>query len=70
MKLRILFLLLFFMLKSYASTPPSIVYQYRIFCITENQNVYEWNTVAPSTCPNNTALIILRILLIPIVFLS
>ncbi len=37
---------------------PSVVYQYRIYCITEAQNVYEWNTVAPTTCPNNTAHVI------------
>lgn len=32
-----------------------IVYKYRIYCVTESQNVYEWNTAAPTTCPNNTA---------------
>ena len=31
------------------------VYKYRIYCITEAQNVYEWNTETPTTCPNNTA---------------
>lgn len=33
----------------------STIYNYRIYCITEAQNVYEWNTVEPTTCPNNTA---------------
>lgn len=45
---------LFFCIQSNASTPP-IIYKYRIYCITEGQNVYEWNTVEPTTCPNNTA---------------
>lgn len=36
-----------------ASTPP--VYKYRIYCITEGQNVYEWAESTPTTCPNNTA---------------
>lgn len=31
------------------------LYQYRIFCITENTYVYEWATTTPTTCPNNTA---------------
>lgn len=35
--------------------PAATIYNYRIYCITEGQNVYEWNTVAPTTCPNNTA---------------
>lgn len=38
----------------FSSTPPTI-YKYRIYCVTEAQNVYEWNTVTPTTCPNNTA---------------
>lgn len=31
------------------------IYKYRVYCVTEAQNVYEWNTAAPTTCPNNTA---------------
>jgi hypothetical protein len=45
---------LFFSAHSQASTAP-IIYNYRIYCITEGKNVYEWNTAAPTTCPNNTA---------------
>lgn len=37
----------------HASTPP--VYKYRIYCVTEGQNVYEWAESTPTTCPNNTA---------------
>jgi hypothetical protein len=47
---------LFFLVLTIAlalSETPSIVYQYRVFCITENQNVYQWNTAAPTQCPNN-----------------
>lgn len=31
------------------------VYQYQIFCITENQFVPIWGTVPPTTCPTDTA---------------
>lgn len=31
------------------------VYQYRIYCNTEAQNVYQWGQQPPTTCPNNTA---------------
>lgn len=43
----------------YSSTPSDVtINYYRIYCITEAQNVYEWNTISPTTCPNNTAHII------------
>ena len=29
------------------------VYKYRIYCNTENQYTYTWNTIKPSVCPNN-----------------
>ena len=31
------------------------VYEYRIFCITENTWKYTWGLVPPTTCPTNTA---------------
>lgn len=37
----------------YSST--ATVYKYRIYCITESQNVYEWAETPPTTCPHNTA---------------
>jgi len=40
----------------HASTSSNVtVYKYRIYCISEAQNVYEWNTTQPTTCPNDTA---------------
>ena len=33
---------------------PAIL-QYRIYCNTESQNVYQWGQTPPTTCPNNTA---------------
>jgi hypothetical protein len=37
------------------SDPDATVYKYRIYCVTEAQNVYAWNATPPTTCPNNTA---------------
>lgn len=51
---KILFIFVWYIIAMNADTP-SAVYQYRIFCNTESQNVYQWGTVAPTTCPNNTA---------------
>lgn len=31
----------------------SSVYRYRLFCETEQANVYTWNTLQPTICPNN-----------------
>lgn len=31
------------------------VYKYRVYCISEGQNVYQWAETPPTTCPNNTA---------------
>lgn len=31
------------------------LYKYRIYCITEATNVYQWAETPPTTCPNNTA---------------
>jgi len=33
----------------------SQVNNYRIYCNTEATNVYKWDTVEPTTCPNNNA---------------
>lgn len=32
-----------------------VVYYYRIWCDTENQYVYIWDTREPTTCPNNNS---------------
>ena len=29
------------------------VYNYRLFCCTENQFVFSWGQTTPTTCPNN-----------------
>ena len=34
------------------------VYQWRLYCETEQQNVYTWNATEPTFCPNNPAHII------------
>jgi hypothetical protein len=31
----------------------SSVHRYRVFCDTEQTNVYTWDTVQPTVCPNN-----------------
>lgn len=33
----------------------SEVNQYRVWCVTENQYVYTWDTQEPTVCPNNNA---------------
>ena len=54
MKLRKIGLFFIFVAQISFGDTPSVVYQYRIYCITEG-HVYEWNTIEPTTCPNNTA---------------
>jgi hypothetical protein len=31
----------------------SSVHRYRVFCETEQTNIYTWNTISPTVCPNN-----------------
>lgn len=52
MKHMYLFLLLGSM-SLWATTPP--VYQYRIYCKTEGQNVFQWGQGEPTKCPNDTS---------------